>query len=174
MLIKEIWRFGDSAENLKPSDLKDEVPDALKGSCVGFFWHVGGGRWIIRKANVLDNAEAIVELGQDYDDKTNPGDLQIDYNRFHRDIWDEEIRPKTQEWAAFGFDHFSRGRVVFEVLKHKFVIYAPRSKSMTDSVFRFLAESFQLPEGGWETNTEIYQPKRDLETLGGANMEVLS
>ncbi|MDR0963370.1 MAG: hypothetical protein LBM60_01990 [Clostridium sp.] len=173
MLRKEIGRFGDGAEDLKPSELADEVPDALKSGCVGIFWHVGSGRFVIRKANVLDDTEAVVELGQEYDDKTNPGDLQIDYDRFHRDIWEEEIRPKTPEWAGFGFDHFSRGRIVFEVQKHKFVIYAPRSKNMTDNVFRFLAEQFQLPCNGFETNMDIYKQKSDMETLDTKNLKQL-
>lgn len=173
MLLNEIGRFGDRIGNLHPSDLADEVPSNLRKGCVGIFWHVGNNQWIIRAVSVLDNTQNSVEMGQNFDEETNPEDLQIDFNLFHKDVWDSEILPKKPEWRDFGFDYFSRGRVVFEVLKHKFVIYIPKSPNFPPAAILFLARMFQLPSGGFDTNNEIYKKKKDLESLGNGDNEVL-
>lgn len=173
MLLKEIGRFGDNIENLQPSDLVDEVPVKFRKGCVGIFWHVGNNKWIIRTAPVLDDTQNAVEMGQNFDEETNPDDLQIDFNLFHKDIWISEILPNKPEWKDFGFDHFSRGRVVFEILKHKFVIYIPKYSDFSQEAVQFLAETFRLPAESFDTNNEIYKKKKDLESLGnGENVEL--
>jgi hypothetical protein len=173
MLLNEIGRFGDSIEDLHPSDLADEVPSGLRKGCVGMFWHVGNNKWIIRTAPVLDDTKNAVEMGQNFDEGTNPEDLQIDSYFFHKDVWNSEILPEKPEWKDFGFDHFSRGRVIFEVLKHKFVIYIPKSPDFPQEAVLFLARMFQLPFGSFDTNNEIYKKKKDLESLGSGKNEVL-
>jgi hypothetical protein len=167
MLLKDIGRTGGGGvENLRPSDFTDAIPENLKTGCVGIFWHVGNNEWIIRKAQVLDDLQNCVELGQDYDDEENPDDLQIDFNRFHKDIWADEILPKNPKWKEFKFDHFSRGRIVFETLSEKFIIYIPGSPLFTQDSVLYLAGLFSLPQGAFDTNSEIYRMKNDLETLG--------
>lgn len=173
MLLKEIGRFGDSIENLHPSDLTDEVPSSLRKGHVGIFWHVGNNKWIIRTAPILDDTKNAVEMGQNFDEETNQEDLLIDFNLFHKDVWDSEILSKKPEWKDFSFDHFSRGRVVFEILNHKFVIYIPKSPDFPQEAVLFLAKMFQLPFGSFDTNNEIYKKKRDLESLGSGKNKVL-
>jgi len=173
MLLKEIGRFGDSVENLRPSDLIKEIPNNLREGCVGIFWHVGDNQWIIRTSPVLDDTKNTVEMGQNYDEDANPDDLQIDFNSFHKDVWNIEILPKKPEWKDFSFDHYSRGRIVFEILRHKFIIYTPNSTDFSQQAVLFLARMFQLPLGGFDTNNEVYRKKKDLESLSRGKNQVL-
>lgn len=174
LLLKEIGRIGGNIEDLSPSDLSDEVPNHLRKGCVGIFWHVGNNKWIIRKARVLDDTKNTVEMGQNFDEATNPSDLQIDFNIFHKDVWNSEILPKQPDWKDLAFDHYSRGRVVFEVQKHKFVIYIPKSPNFPQEAVQFLAEVFWLPAGSFDINDGIYKMKEDLKSLGSGKNEVLS
>jgi hypothetical protein len=166
MLTKEIGRLGSQIENLLPSDLSAVVPNELREGCVGIFWHVGNNRWIIRKAKVLDNSQNCVEMGQEYDENTNPDDLQIDYNFFHKDVWETEIRLDNEEWTNFKYDDFSRGRIVFETLKQKFVIYVPTSMYPAHkAAVLYLAKAFDLSLDGFEVNSNLYKAKKDLDSL---------
>ncbi len=81
MLLQEIGRFRSDIEDIKPSELKDIIPKNVANSYAGIFWHVGEGRFLIQKAKLLDDVYTTVEMGQDYDEKENPEDIQIDYNR---------------------------------------------------------------------------------------------
>lgn len=112
-------------------------------------------------------------MGQNFDEETNPEDLQIDFHLFHKDVWDAEILPQKPEWKNLSFDHFSRGRAVYEILKHKFVIYLPRSFVFPQEGLSFLAEAFQLPAGSFAVNDEIYKRKKDWASLGSGIHEKL-
>ena len=173
MLVEELGRFGDRVEQFKPTDLTEAVPPEWRVGHVGILWHTGGGQWIIRSANVLDDAACSVEMGQNYDPESRPDDLQIDYAPFHNDIWVEEILPNRPEWAGFGVDHFSRGRVVFEVLKGKFTLFVPKTSKFHDAAVQYLAAVFHLPEGSYEVERRIYRGKPDLDTLPTENFMVL-
>lgn len=173
MLAEELGRFGDRVEQFRPTDLTEAVPPALRGGRVGLLWHTGHGQWIIRSANVLDDAACAVEMGQDYDAQERPEDLQIDYAPFHNDVWVEEILPRRPAWAGFGVDHFSRGRVVFEVLKGKFTLFVPKTLRCHDNAVGYLAAVFHLPAGGYDVEGRIYRWKPDLNTPPAENFTVL-
>lgn len=166
MLIKEIGRFGDGIYNIKPTDLADKIPEELKNSYIGFFWHIGGNRWIIRKANVLDNSLCAVEMGQNYDDIKKPDDLQIEYALFHKDVWEAEIRTHS-DYKDFDFDYFSRGRVVYEFLDKKYTIFVPNGFQHNKGVISFLVKTFNLPYNGYRVNSSIYKKKKDFQSLSG-------
>ena len=173
MLINETGRVEDNMDGMKPSDFSLEIPEHLKKSCVGIFWHTGNNQWIIRKAEVLDDSRNAVEMGQDYDEETNPEDLQIDFNSFHKDIWNDEIRSKKQEWEDIEYSYFSRGRIVFAIQKKKFIIYIPNSPYFTGDAVLFLARMFQIPLVSFDTNSKIYKKKKDMESLGAGENTVL-
>ena len=94
MLIKGLGRVEGTVEDLQPVTLKQLIPLDLLDSFIGIYWHVGKGKFIIYKAPLLDAKYAVVEMGQDYDEQSNTDDLQIDYNVFHMDIWDEDVLKK--------------------------------------------------------------------------------
>lgn len=166
MLLQEIGRFGDNIEGLKPTDLMEAVPEQAKSGNVGIYWHVGKGQFLIFRANVLDNTLVGVEPGQDYDEESNPEDIQLDFNRFHKEIWGEQVTPKVPEWKDFTFDHFSRGRVIFEAKKQKFVCYTPNSSEFKYSeVSEFLRKAFNIPKDYWEMSYTIYRAKKDAPSM---------
>lgn len=174
MLINEIGRFGDNIEDILPSQLADEIPPNLKKGKVGIFWHVGDNKWIIVNAPVLDDRQNAVEMGQDYDEDTNPEDIQIDFNSFHKDIWREQIVPKFPEFKDLSFEHFSRGRIIYEVKKQKYSIFLPKIENFPQEAILFLARMFDLPLGGWETNYTIYKKKADAKTLTAGKNEKIN
>lgn len=173
MLVEELGRFGDRVERFKPTDFTQAVPPELRGGHVGILWHTGNGQWIIRSANVLNDSACSVEMGQNYDRKKNPGDLQIDYAPFHNDIWVKQILPNRPEWFGFGVDHFSRGRVILELSTGKFIMFVPKTPKFHDGAVQYLAHVFHLPEGGYEVERKIYRGKSDLDTLPTGNFMVL-
>lgn len=160
MLLQEIGRFGDNIEELSVMDIKDDIPKELLSSNVGIFWHVGDNQFIIRKCNILDDNNVSVEMGDEYDFQDNPDDIQIDYNHFHKDIWAE-----IKNYNKYSWEHFSRGRILFEVSTGKMVIYAPPIFKAYNNVQNFLCEQFNIPKDRVEFNYTIYKNKQDVLTL---------
>ena len=165
MLLSEIGRFGDSIEGLKPSEIMSGLPENLKQGTVGIFWHIGNGRFLIKKCPVTDDENACVEMGQDYDEDTNPDDIQIDYNQFHKDIWYDEVVKKFPEFKEHGWDHFSRGRVILNVLPEKYGLYVPKSSELTIGHICFLLREFCIIDIPYEVFDHIYKRKKDMDTL---------
>jgi len=160
MLINEIGRFGDNVEDIKPMDLINEIPPSLHGGRIGIFWHLGDNKWVIKTAGLFSK-EAVVEMGQDYDFEDNPDDLQIDLDVFHKDFW-ENVKSKNPELSDYKFDHFSRGRVLYEVKNAKFKIFIPdRLKSSVKD----LAKWFNLNAGQFDVDTVIYKAKPDVNSV---------
>lgn len=168
MLLSEIGRFGDSIEGLKPSDIMSGLPENLKRGMVGIFWHIGNGKFLIKNCSVIDDENACVEMGQDYDEETNPDDIQIDYNRFHKDIWNDEVVIKFPELNEFSWDHFSRGRIILDVLPEKYGLYVPKSDNITVGHICFLLKEFKLFDCSYEVFDHIYKRKKDMDTLTAA------
>lgn len=52
------------------------------------------------------------------------------------------------------------GRVVHELETQQFALYVPRSERLHDAAAAFLASAFQLPEGGYRVERNIYTPSR--------------
>lgn len=165
MLIKGLGRVEGTVEDLRPVELKSLIPHELQNSFIGIYWHVGEGKFIVYKASLLDENFAVVEMGQDYDDVNNNDDLQIDYNVFHMDIWYEDVVKKYPEFAGCEFDYFSRGRILYEVQKKKFVIYGSKQLLNSAKVVEFLTQEFALPKGGFIVNDKIYKDKDDARSL---------
>ena len=165
MLLSQIGRFGDGIEGLRPSDIMSGLPTELKVGMVGIFWHIGSGRFLIKKCPVTDDENACVEMGQDYDEDTNPDDIQIDYNHFHKDIWYDEVTEKFPDLKMFSWDHFSRGRIILNVLPEKYGLYLP--VGLTIGQISFLQKQFNLPEGSYEVFDHIYKRKKDMDTVSG-------
>lgn len=165
MLLSEIGRFGDSIEGLKPSEIMSGLPENLKQGTVGIFWHIGNGRFLIKKCPVTDDEKACVEMGQDYDENANPDDIQIDYNQFHKDIWYDEVVKKFPELKEHGWDHFSRGRVILNILPEKYGLYVPKSSELTIGHICFLLKEFCLTNCPYEVFDHIYKRKKDMDTI---------
>ena len=165
MLIKGLGRVEGTVEDLQPAELKGLIPTGLLNSFIGIYWHVGKGKFIVYKAPLLDEKYAVVEMGQDYDELTNSDDLQIDYNIFHMDIWYDDVLKKYPEFIGCEFDYFSRGRILYEVQKQKFVIYGSKQLLNSAKVVEFLAQEFALPEGGFIVNDKIYKDKDDVRSM---------
>ena len=162
MLLNEIGRFGDNIEDLSPEDLRENIAVKFHGGCVGIFWHIGNNKWIIRKVPLFSE-DAVVEMGQDYDAEENPEDIQIDYGFFHKEVW-LDVGKKHHELAKWRFDHFSRGRILYEVKKEKFMIYMPNGSEF-DAAIPWLAKSFKLVDYG--VDRVIYKRKEDFRTCKG-------
>jgi len=173
MLLQEIGRFRSDIEDIKPSELKDIIPKNVANSYVGIFWHVGEGRFLIQKAKLLDDVYTTVEMGQDYDDEENPEDIQIDYNRFHKDIWTQEVLSKFKKFKGYKFDYFSRGRILYNVLPKKFGIYVPNDTSFTTTHTVFLAKEFNIPLGEYVVNNRIYKAKEDVKSLPKRGLQAI-
>lgn len=167
MLLSEIGRFGDGIEGMKPSDITAGLSENLKRGAVGIFWHVGNGSFLIKKCSVTDDENACVEMGQDYDEDTNPDDIQIDYDRFHKDIWNDEVTNKFPELKDFSWDHFSRGRVILNVLPEKYGLYVPKSPELAKEHIGFLLREFSIADCPYEVFDHIYKRKKDMATLAG-------
>ena len=163
MLLSEIGRFGDGIEGLKPSDIMSGLPSELKRGMVGIFWHIGNGKFLIKKCPVTDDENACVEMGQDYDEDTNPDDIQIDFNHFHKDIWYDEVAVKFPELREFSWDHFSRGRVILNVLPEKYGLYIPVGLNVGQ--ISFLKKEFNISDDSSEVFDHIYKRKKDMDTL---------
>ena len=165
MLLSEIGRFGDGIEGLKPSDIVSGLSENVRRGMVGVFWHIGNGKFLIKKCPVTDDENACVEMGQDYDEDTNPDDIQIDYNHFHKDIWHDEVVNKFPELKDFSWDHFSRGRIILNVLPEKYGLYIPKSPNITIAHIRFLLKEFELTDCPYEVFDYIYKRKKDMDSL---------
>jgi len=171
MLQKDIGKLKNSSLGREPASLLNLIPDNLRKSQVGIFWHVGNNFWVIRKASLLDNVNACVEEGLNFGEDNN--DLQIDFTHFHRDIWNDEVVPNNSNWKNVKHDYFSRGRIIYEVLKQKFTIYIPNSSLFNQEAKLFLASEFNIPFGSFDINQNIYGEKRDLYTLRFGENKVL-
>ena len=169
MLILEIGRFGDNVEDLKPSDFKDVIPQPLRKSNVGIFWHIKDNQYIVLSTNVLDDTLACVEMGQDYDFEANPDDLQIDYNLFHKEVWGTLVTVEHPELALYEYDTFSRGRILYETQKEKFTIFGPKDIVSHKNVVDFLANQFNIPAGQYNVNSTIYKNKKDVKTIDSSS-----
>ena len=174
MLLSEIGRFGDGIEGLKPSEIISGLPDSLKHGTVGIFWHIGDGRFIIKNALVSDDVNACVEMGQDYDGETNPDDIQIDLNLFHKDIWYDEVAVRFPELREYAWDHFSRGRIILNVLPEKYGLYVPKAAEFTDAHALFLAKEFNIPLDAYEVFDHIYKRKKDMASLTGGELAAIN
>ena len=168
MLLSEIGRFGDGIEGLKPSDIMSGLPENLKQGTVGIFWHIGNGKFLIKKCPVTDDENACVEMGQDYDEDTNPDDIQIDCNHFHKDIWTDEVIKKFPELKDYSWDHFSRGRIILNVLPEKYGLYVPKCPEWSVGRISFLLKEFNLYNCPYEVFDHIYKRKKDMDTLTAA------
>lgn len=162
-IINEIGRFGNSIEGKKPSDMAEFIPIKLINSCVGIFWHIGNDRFLIGKANVIDDIQADVTDG---DVDLPEGSFIIDYNKFHKEIWETKILPDFPEWKneGYSYSHFSRGRIIYDLTTEKFWIYVPR-KNFLHNAALFIANELNIPLGGFKILEKVYAPKGDLETL---------
>lgn len=60
---------------------------------------------------------------------------------------------------------FSRGRILYEVQKKKFVIYGSKKILKSAKVVEFLQKEFALPMGSFLINDKIYKDKEDAESL---------
>lgn len=161
MILQEIGRFGDSIEELELTDVLDKIPQWAKRSYIGIFWHLGNNEWIIYKARLTDPEFIGVDEGQGYDD--NPEDINLNYNRFHMDVWNEYWKRKDQ-YKNVPFDTYSRGRVLFDLLQQKFILYIP---DKLDFAIPQLLTEFNIDNSKVIVDSKIYKAKKDADNVQG-------
>lgn len=164
MLVSELGRFGDNLNTLKPNDLLDVIPVGSREGSIGIFWHIGNNKFIIFTSSVLDPDLACVEMGQDYDDEENPDDLQIDYNLFHKDVWQDIVIKHFPEFRDFKFDHFTRGRILYETQGQHFTIFGSKALLNKANVVDFLSKQFDLVNVPHQMDVRYYKDKQDVKT----------
>ena len=133
---------GEQFEDYIPRDSVDiTIPDKLKSSCIGIWWLVGDD--LIVFTDVVDGADNVVEEG------VADGTYQLDYKRFHKDLWvSEGLADKYNQPA---YDFYPRGRVIYSAFDDMFDIYTSKiyEELQSDDFIARLASAFNIPKGSY-------------------------
>ena len=128
------------------------IPAKLKSSCIGIWWLVGDE--LISYMDVLDGEYNAVEEGD------LEGTYQLDFNKFHKDLWHSE--GLAEKYDQSEFDFYPRGRIIYDVSDETFDIYTSyifRELQALQFIAR-LAAAFHIPDDSYRVVT-FYRSKAD-------------
>ena len=148
--ITAVGQFGD---DLPIDSIDFTIPEKLKKSCVGIWWAIGDE--IIVFTDILRGDDNTLEEGAADDG------YQLDFKRFHKDIWmSEGLADKYNQPA---YDFYPRGRIIYDISDEMFDIYTSKKYRdlQTDDFISELASMFHIPSGCYRS-INFYQSKADV------------
>ena len=144
-----VGQFGD---NIDRCTVDIVIPDKLKNSCVGIWWAIGDE--LIVYTDIVDGPDNAVEEGD------RDGTYQLDYNKFHKDIWKSEGLDKR--YGQSEYDYYPRGRVIYDTDEAVFDIYTSRryAELQTAEFISEVADAFNIPRGSYNA-VQFYKSSVD-------------